>query len=220
MSATMTAPTEAATPDASESQKSLDPFEDLRQRRLVELGEEVRIECAAIDHALEDTVEHAIRAGEHLIAAKDDLRHGEWGKWLATYFVNKDGKPRSSTTAEAYMRLARLDDRERVAGMSLRRALDEIAEPKNSTKRRATKRRKAADDEAEPEPEPDDPWSERRTALICAALDELVNGDLVSRVVDRAVELASPDERSRMEQDRGWLIGKTQERIDRIFASA
>jgi hypothetical protein len=48
-----------------------------------------------------EMVEHAINAGLALIAAKEQVKHGEWGDWLKVNF-----KP-SADTAENYMRIAR-----------------------------------------------------------------------------------------------------------------
>jgi hypothetical protein len=79
---------------------------------------------AARGHARE-AVAHAMRAGERLLLAKSQLKHGEFSRWLAASF---DFSP---TTARGYMRLAALDGakRQRVADLSLRRALALIAGP-------------------------------------------------------------------------------------------
>jgi len=71
-------------------------------------------------------VEHAIAAGELLLEAKGQVRHGDWASWLAK---NCDFAER---TVQAYMRLARapLEKRNAVADLPLRDALAAIASPK------------------------------------------------------------------------------------------
>lgn len=68
-------------------------------------------------------IEHAIRAGEALIEAKAQLRHGEWLPWVADNF------DASEDTAERYMNVARNSARVRnLEEPSLRRALGAIAD--------------------------------------------------------------------------------------------
>jgi hypothetical protein len=71
-------------------------------------------------------VEHAIAAGELLIEAKKQVKHGEWQIWL---MANCDISER---TVQAYMRLARtpLEKRNAVADLPLREALASLAKPK------------------------------------------------------------------------------------------
>ena len=51
-------------------------------------------------------VEHYRRAGELLIEAKEGVPHGEWGAWLEDNFAL------NASTAQRYMRLARIDETE------------------------------------------------------------------------------------------------------------
>jgi hypothetical protein len=86
----------------------------------------IRAEHEAAQHCAAQAVAHAIRVGELLQQAKDSLAHGEFGAWLAANVEFSD------RTARGYMRLAGLDaaNRQRVADMSLRAALQSLAEPR------------------------------------------------------------------------------------------
>ena len=88
------------------------------------LGADICAEHAAVQSAMQTAVTHAIRAGELLIQAKDEIQHGEFGNWCKSL-------PFSESTTRGYMRLARLDPekRQRVADLPLRQALESIAAP-------------------------------------------------------------------------------------------
>jgi hypothetical protein len=78
-------------------------------------------------------IEHARKAGELLLHAKESAAHGAWLIWLS---ANVPGI--SARTAQGYMRLARhcLADptkAQRVAHLSLRAALAALSEPKRSS---------------------------------------------------------------------------------------
>jgi hypothetical protein len=75
--------------------------------------------------AAKSAIAHAIHAGELLLQAKAQLPHGSFGPWLRENFAF------SERAARGYMQLAGLDEanRQRVADLSLRQALDAIAEP-------------------------------------------------------------------------------------------
>ena len=92
---------------------------------LSQLAAAIKDAIAAGDAAAQKSVEHYATAGKHLIKVKEMLPHGEWESWV---MVNAD---KSLSTCRGYMRLAKLDraNRQRVADMSLRQALEEIAEP-------------------------------------------------------------------------------------------
>jgi len=47
-------------------------------RTIATIAEEIRHEVAGAEADFESAVQHAIRAGELLIEAKDQLGHGEW----------------------------------------------------------------------------------------------------------------------------------------------
>lgn len=75
-------------------------------------------EHALVREGVQSAVEHAILAGQALIAAKAQVAHGEWLPWLAANF---DG---SDDTAEIYMKVARNSERARnLQEPSLRKAL-------------------------------------------------------------------------------------------------
>jgi len=92
---------------------------------LSQLAAAIKDAIAAGDAAAQKSVEHYATAGKHLIKVKEMLPHGEWESWV---MVNAD---KSLSTIRGYMRLAKLDkaDQQRVADLSLRQALEEIAEP-------------------------------------------------------------------------------------------
>ena len=85
-----------------------------------------------------EAVEHARRAGEALLQAKAEIGHGKFQAWFdAAKFTFSD------RTARGYMRVARelpnLPDgkRQRVADLSLRQALEYLAEPRQTDLQKA-----------------------------------------------------------------------------------
>lgn len=69
-------------------------------------------------------IEHAICAGEALIQAKAQVKHGEWLPWLSDNFRA------SEDTAERYMKVAANSARVRNFGSpSLRKALEAVSPP-------------------------------------------------------------------------------------------
>lgn len=68
---------------------------------LEHLAAQINKEHNASVKAASSTVEHARRAGELLIEAKDRVEHGQWLPWL------KDNFPFTTVTAQNYMRIAR-----------------------------------------------------------------------------------------------------------------
>ena len=86
------------------------------------LPEIVKEHRAASEH-MRHAVASAIKVGELLIQAKTLVGRGEWQDWLA------NNCPFAETTAQGYMRLARLPEENRNAlrDSSLRAALDAIA---------------------------------------------------------------------------------------------
>ncbi len=94
------------------------PEHDIRER--------INAEHRACELAARSAVEHAVRCGELLLEAREELvPTGEWEAWLRENF---DG---SLVQAWRYQRLAReySDDLSRVKGESLRSALREIGSP-------------------------------------------------------------------------------------------
>jgi Protein of unknown function (DUF3102) len=92
-----------------------------RSNSLFDLAACINIEHQASDSAMRRGVEHAIRAGELLLEAKNHLKHGQWLPWLAEYCELSDW------TAQLYMRLARhkpeLEATQRVTDLSVRGAI-------------------------------------------------------------------------------------------------
>jgi len=98
------------------------------------LAEAINESAEQAEVSLHKAVEHAARCGRYLLAAKSQLPHGEWGKWLGANF---DRDPR---TAQRYMTLAA--NTTRVPGLS------------ETTSIRAALRVIADDGKPEPVPEP------------------------------------------------------------------
>ena len=110
---------------------------------------------AVIDH-FQQSVACAIKAGELLIQAKSLVRRGEWQDWLA------NNCPFAETTAQGYMRLAKLpeENRNAVADLSLRAALAAIA---STREKQIADESKTIDEEAEEvEPSESDEVLEQR----------------------------------------------------------
>jgi hypothetical protein len=90
------------------------------------LAVRIRQELEATRTSLVQAVEHAITAGELLIEAKQQVKHGEWLPWLT------ENCEISERTAQAYMKLARapLEKRNALRFSPLRDALAAIADRK------------------------------------------------------------------------------------------
>jgi hypothetical protein len=67
---------------------------------LTDLRERLKVEHAAVNGAMNESLIHAMAAGDILIEAKAQLKHGQWLPWLKTSGV-------SERTAQRYIRLAR-----------------------------------------------------------------------------------------------------------------
>lgn len=94
--------------------------------RLPVLAEQINAEHSNAEIALSKGVEHAARTGQLLIEAKSLVKHGEWTQWL------KSNCQFSERTAQGYMRLSKKISEgkaQRVADLSLRAALTELADP-------------------------------------------------------------------------------------------
>lgn len=92
---------------------------------LGELAAAANREHLACEAAYGSAIEHAFRAGEHLLAAKAEVEHGEWLPWVQASF---DGSER---TARAYMRIAREANRQTSADMSIDEALRMLSTPRD-----------------------------------------------------------------------------------------
>ena len=101
---------------------------DDRLEELDRLGGWVRVEFEQAERHWQTAVEHAIRCGRVLIAAKELCRHGEWAAWLEANF------PASERSAQRYMQVAR--NPPRVAD-SLNAAVEQIARKSGTAQQRA-----------------------------------------------------------------------------------
>ena len=93
---------------------------------LTELAARINEAYEAVASAQKGTLEYAIKTGELLQEAKNNLKHGEWSKWLELNCPNIPAR-----TATDYMKLAehqsRLGpNRQRAADLSIRGALRAI----------------------------------------------------------------------------------------------
>jgi hypothetical protein len=71
-----------------------------RSNSLADLAARIRAEHEAAGGALKRSLQHAIAAGELLLEAKAQLRHGQWLPWLESCGI-------SERTAQRYIRLVR-----------------------------------------------------------------------------------------------------------------
>jgi hypothetical protein len=100
-----------------------------RSNSLADLAARIRAEHEATAIALARGAEHAMNAGDLLIEAKAQVKHGEWLPWLA------ENCEMAERTAQLYMRMAKSRARieanpQHVADLSLRGAMAVIAPPK------------------------------------------------------------------------------------------
>jgi hypothetical protein len=91
---------------------------------LVDLAARIRTEHNGAQAAVKRGIEHVIAAGELLIEAKAQLKHGQWLPWLEEHCGLSD------RTASRYMRVARnkdkLGENGHVSDLSLRGAVDAL----------------------------------------------------------------------------------------------
>lgn len=99
------------------------------QADLDELAVEIRDAHEACVTSAEDAVRYAIKAGERLIAAKQGIEHGGWGKWLAANFEF------APETARGYMRIASKWGTSPDLPSSINTALKEISEAREEQAR-------------------------------------------------------------------------------------
>ena len=111
----------------------------LLQDNLTPLAASIRAEHLAVSHAAGNLLQHAMAAGDALIAAHKHIDHGRWEGWLENHC---DLNPR---TARRYIQLAESralleSKRSRATDLSLAGALRILGdETKSSTKRSAKK---------------------------------------------------------------------------------
>lgn len=176
------------------------------------LVDEINRRHREVEQHARATLESAIECGRLLTAAKESLPHGEWLPWLSENF---DGSER---TAQTYMRLhehgddilaARDGNPQRVADLSLRAALRDIATPRERTRDDTHLHRvlpgltAQATDPGPAAPPPDEPATARTPPAQPQDADEAIT-------VDAQVMLDPPDALD-AEQQRQW------ERADDAF---
>lgn len=97
-----------------------------RARDLDALAHEINRQQQFADDHFRTSLQHALRVGQLLLEAKDQVGHGEWLTWLVANTSVSD------RTARGYMQLARgRGNRRPVADLGLRDALAAIAEPRD-----------------------------------------------------------------------------------------
>jgi hypothetical protein len=105
-----------------------DAVVDLSEMDLPELAAVANRHHANAETAGRSMLECAWHAGSALVAAKVQVKHGEWTPWLVANFHGSD------RTARAYMRVAVSSNRQRAADLdpraSIRAALESIKTPK------------------------------------------------------------------------------------------
>jgi hypothetical protein len=97
-----------------------------KSNSLTDLAVRIRQEHEASAGAIERGAQHAMNAGDLLIEAKAQLKHGQWLPWL------RDHCSMSERTAQLYMRMAKARpeveaNTQHVADLSLRGAMAVIA---------------------------------------------------------------------------------------------
>ncbi len=102
-------------------------FPDLSaSNSLADLAHRIRAEHEAAGASFQRGAKHAMAAGDLLIEAKEQVKHGQWLPWLAEHCSI------SERTAQLYMRLAKARPEveakaQRVADLSLRGAIAALA---------------------------------------------------------------------------------------------
>ena len=124
-------------------------LESLPVETLAEMANEAAAACEASGRK---TVEHAIRCGRALLAAKEQVRHGQWGDWLERHFSQ------TQMRATQYMAIAKLNTRLNLDdATSISGALRLIAEsPEKQAKKqeREAKKQEQQPQKAEAPPKP------------------------------------------------------------------
>jgi hypothetical protein len=154
----------------------------------------------AAQAAAHNAVAHAIKCGEHLLAVKRELGHGEFMPWLAANVTF------SERTAQGYMRLAQLDDEKRnaVADLTLRKALECIRTMSTTA---STKSSEAKTEVRESSPEPSEPTAQPARADAppepsSRAADDGAQCDFAPTQAQQSAA-PSPEERDQ-EAQRDW----------------
>lgn len=160
---------------------------------------DINAEHRLAQEAFGEAVQHAIRAGELLAAAKAQLGHGEWLPWLELNFDF------SRQTASAYMRLAA--NREQIemeSAPSISAALKQLAPGPPTSK---------------PEPPPPAPYiadTERKVQLAKAAREKLFRVASAPASLD-AICTADQGPSEALNLDRALAVASDEE-IDNVIS--
>jgi hypothetical protein len=124
------------------------PTQDLSlSNSLTDLAARIRSEHEAATGAMRRSLEHGMAAGELLLEAKAQLKHGQWGPWLTEHCAIP------YSTAALYMKLARrrseIEQISNVRDLSLRGAVGLLSDADRPT---AEEMEDAADDALPPIP--------------------------------------------------------------------
>lgn len=107
------------------------------------LAKVANTELSRAHEAGKSMLEHAVKCGQALREAKDQLEHGQWIPWVAEHFEG------SLSTAEHYMRLAKANSEHAlnmdVSEQSIRAALNDLRAVREPEDKKA-KRAKIADE--------------------------------------------------------------------------
>lgn len=144
----------AAVPSRSrfESEDAMSATGTLFARQsLVALAEQIVREHKLCVASYRYGLRHAIVCGRLLIEAKAQVPHGEWLDWLRANFNA------SERAAQGYMRLAREPNPQRVADMSVRNALEELADPRKPGPPENSERVGVQDNDAPAQPQAVEP---------------------------------------------------------------
>lgn len=168
---------------------------DVLRAFATEANEEHRAVEAAVGRAQRanaEGVEHAVRAGEILIAAKKAVGHGSWMRWTEANF---DGSHR---TVDLYMHLAerKAEISQELAKLGIEAVARELARPKRTP------------------PEVVSDWPARRGEFMHRAIRDMLD---VGAVIEHAIELAPEADRERMKRERDLMARDVRKFVARSW---
>lgn len=117
-------------------------------------------EHAAATISADSAIEHARKAGTLLLEARERCERGKWESWL-----RENCSDISTTTAQAYMRVARAPV---IEADSLREALGKLAKPRESNNPQRVAPRQATEPKEKPSENTERETQERQVSAPCA----------------------------------------------------
>jgi hypothetical protein len=175
---------------------------------LADLAARIRGEHEAASMALRRTVEHAMAAGDLLLEAKEQLKHGQWLSWFS------DNCAISDRTARLYMTLARNrgtiePEIGNVADLTVRQAVALVTVPRSHAKRLACAAAETAADE----------WTlaEAEIALQKGQERRAIYAT-ISLILDELKRLALANPGSYQPETEGKLCGLVEEATEKLRA--